>query len=361
VTCGGQVEARLHANSVRQRQLQGRLIVEPPPGWTADPVEFPLEGLSSEKPLEEALRLTTAGGPIGAVDGQLQMESAQFDEARPFTIIRLGDEKVAVQVEEAKACGQQVWRVANGRCTWTVAPAYHGGVTAWHEAGCDVNHLMTAFPENGELGWLKPWFGGIWPIITPVAGHDGWPGKLHEETFTSAPFETTDARGISWRGVQVATSMKREGFEGLRAEVAYLTVGRSNVLKVVYRLINETSVYRHYRLGLLAFCQVDGRSQDAVLYGEGCQRKRTPQMAYLKVGSWGAAVNPATGRAAVMVGASGQKRVELNDWGVDGGHVMFYNTVALVPHGSTDVVAYLAVAESLEEARRYGGLAEGGA
>jgi RimJ/RimL family protein N-acetyltransferase len=356
VTLNGQVEASLTANSVRDLEMQGRVVVEPPSGWTMDQAEFPIEGLTRKKPLEQTLQLTATDEQIGAVSGQLRMEANLFDEVRPFTMIRLGDEREAVRVEETQDSGQPLWVVDNGRSAWTVAPAYHGGVTTWREAGSDVNHLMTAFPENGELGWLKPWFGGIWPIITPADQDEGWPGKLHEETFTAVPFESADARGIPWRGVQVAASVKREGFEGLRVEVAYLTVGGSNVLKVVYRLVNETSVYRRYAQGLLAFCQADGQYQDTVLYGEGYQRKSAPQMAYLKVGAWGAAVNPATGRAAVMVGASGEKRMEVSDWGVDGGHLMFYNTITLKPHGSHEMVAYLALAESLEEAKRYGSL-----
>ena len=356
----GRVEATLCADSVRQREMHGRIVVEPPPGWTVDRAEFPVEGMAFEKPLEETLHLTstTTGDRVGAVDGQLRLEAGQFDETRPFTIICLGDEKSPVRVEESEAAGQPVWSIANGHCVWMVAPHFHAGVVAWRERGRDVNHLLTAFPEDGELGWLKPWFGGVWPMIMPAEQDEGWPGKLHTEAFTAAPFETADALGFSWRGVQAAASLKREGFEGLRAEIAYLTVGGSNVLKMTYRLANETSVYRRYRVGLLAFCQVDGQHKDSVLHGEGCQRKRTPHMAWSQVGPWGAAVNPATGRAMVMAGASGEKRVELSDWGVDGGHLMFYNNVVLTPHGSHEMTAYLALAESLAEAERYGAMGQ---
>jgi hypothetical protein len=190
-------------------------------------------------------------------------------------------------------------------------------------------------------------------VIPASEGDHGWPGKLHEETFAAAPLKATDERGLSWRGVQLATAMKRDEFEGIRAEIAYLTVGDSNVLKVVYRLVNETSVYRHFRSGLLAFLQVDGQHKDTVLYGDGYQRKRTSQMSYTYPGPWGAAVNPDTGRAVVMVGASGERLVELANWGVDGGHLFFYNRVTLAPQGSHELVAYLALTESLEEARRY--------
>ena len=187
----------------------------------------------------------------------------------------------------------------------------------------------------------------------------GWPGKLHEESFTATAIESADARGMPWQGAQVTASLKREGFEGLRAEIAYLTVGSSNVLKIVYRLVNETSAYRRYMQGLLAFCQTDGQHQETVLYSEGFQHKRTPQMSWTEVSAWGAAANPASGRAVVMVGASERKRVELRDWGVDGGHLLFYNHPVLKPHGTHEMVAYLALAESLEEAEQYASLAEG--
>jgi len=357
VTLNGQVEATLCADSVRQREMQGRIVVEPPPGWTVGRGELPVEGLTLKRSLEETLHLTATDDRIGAVSGQLCLKADQFDETRPFTIIRLGDEKASVQVEETQEAEQPLWTIANRRCTWTVAPAFHGGVIAWREAGSDGNHLMTAFPGDGELGWLKPWFGGVRPMIMPMDEDRGWPGKLHEETFVGAPFEMTDARGISWHGVQLVASLKREGFEGLRAEIAFLTVGGSNVLKTIYRLVNETSVYRRFRLGLLAFCQVDGRHQETVLYGEDFQRKRTPQMSYLRVGPWGAAVNPDSGRAVVHVVASGGKGMELGDWGVDGGHLFAYNRVVLAPHSSRAMVTYLALTGSLEEAKRYGSFA----
>ena len=349
-----QVEARLCANSVRERETQGRLVVEPPPGWTVDRVEFPVEGLALGKPLEETLCLTTTDDRIGAVVGHVRLETTLFDEVRPFTVIRLGDEKASVRVEETQEVGQTVWDIANGRCAWTVAPAFHGGAIAWREAGSEINHLMTAFPDDGELGWFKPWFGGIQPTLMPAGDDDrGWPGKLHEETFAAVPFDATDLQGISWRGVQLTASLTREGFEGLRAEIAYLTVGGSNVLKVVYRLVNETSAYRRAVPGLLAFWQVDGQHEKGVLHGNGLQRKRTSQMAWPHVDSWGAVVNPASGRAAVMVGASGKKRIVLMDWGVDGGHLFCNSDVVLAAHGSHELMAYLALTDSLDEAKRY--------
>ena len=49
--------------------------------------------------------------------------------------------------------------------------------------------------------------------------------------------------------------------------------------------------------------------------------------------------------------------MQLNDWGVDGGHLFCYNHIVLAPNGSHELVAHLALAESLEEAKRYSTLA----
>ena len=41
------------------------------------------------------------------------------------------------------------------------------------------------------------------------------------------------------------------------------------------------------------------------------------------------------------------------DWGKDGGHFWFDSDLTIASHGACELVAYLALAESLEEARRY--------
>jgi len=48
-----------------------------------------------------------------------------------------------------------------------------------------------------------------------------------------------------------------------------------------------------------------------------------------------------------------RQRVRLTDWGADGGHLFFNNDVMLAPHGDHELVAYLALAGSLDEAKRY--------
>ena len=363
-----QVTATLRADSVRELPLDGRFVVEPPVGWRAEPSEFDLQELKRGQPLVATVRLYADGGGNcgvpgragGAFTGQLHIAGNRFDASEPFTLIRLGDETTPVRVDETSFQGEQaLFVIDNGHSRWHVAPAYCASVVAWYVGTSDVNHLYSAFPQAGgaAMGWLKPWFGGVRPIL-PLPGEDdeGWPGKLHEERFAAQICEQTDERGFLWRGVSLSARLRREEFQGLRAEVAYLTVGRSNLLKVVYRLMNETDIYRRVEPGVLAFCQVDGRHDNGALHGDGVQRKRTPVMAWPQVGRWGAVTNPESERTLVLVKGTARASLELSDWGQDGGHLLCYQSLVIPPRGQDEVVVYLALTDALGEARRYAAL-----
>jgi RimJ/RimL family protein N-acetyltransferase len=352
VTLSGEVESKLYINNVRERELKGRLVIEPPVSWTADCAEITVESVTCEKPLSEVLRLTATDGRAGAFGGRLWLEGELFDENRPFTVLRLGNEGAQVIVKEQREANQAVWDIDNGRCTWAVAPEFDAGVVAWREEGSEVNQLMTSFPDDGGLSWMKPWFGGVRPVLVLTGLGREWPGWLHKETFAVSPVEAADS-GIPWQGVRLACDLAREGFEGLRTELDYLTVGGSNVLKVVFRMLNASSAPRGVTQGFIVFVQVDGNHQNGVLYGDDFQRKRSPHEAWTRLGYWGAIVNPDTGRALAMVSGSGKGILGLTDWGKDGGHFWFDDELTIAPHGDCELVAYLALAESLEEAKRY--------
>jgi RimJ/RimL family protein N-acetyltransferase len=362
LTLNGQTQAALRVDNVRELPVDGRLIVEPPQGWRAEPAEFALQELKHGQPLEATVRLQATGDKIGAFNGQLRLESSRFDASEPFTLIRLGDEAAPVRVDETTQDGQQLFVIDNGRNRWQIAPGYQAGVIGWYKDQSDVNHLRSAFPQEGgaAMSWLKPWFGGIHPILVRYVeeGHSNWPGKLHEEQFAGQACQRSDARGLEWRGVCLSAQVSREEFRGLRAEVEYLTLGRSNLLQVVYRVLNETDVYRRVEHSLLAFCQVDGRYDNGTLYGDGFQRKRTPVMAWNWIKRWGAVSNPGSGRALILVNGTAGATLEAGDWGQDGGHLSCFKRPLIPPQGQSELVAFLALDDSLDAAQRYAALAE---
>jgi hypothetical protein len=200
---------------------------------------------------------------------------------------------------------------------------------------------------------MKPYFGGLRPtLIDPRKGRS-WPGKLHTEKFAATPVETPGARGLCWQGVRLSADLQQEAFRGLSVELDYLTLPGSNVLKFVYRFVNHTAAYREIEPGFLFFPNVDGDREHVTLHNADLHRKRTDQVAWPISKGWAAAENAETGRAMVVVIASGPRRLQLADWGNAGGNIHAFHGTEVAPQSAYELVAYLALAHSIEEAKRY--------
>ena len=357
VTLDGNVEGRLKLSTTRKYRLTGSVEIAAPDGWEVEPGELSFE-LDDEHPLEAPVRMSgKAAGRPGVFSGRLHLRSQSFDRSRRFDIIRLGDASGRVTVETGEASGFETWTVENRAARWTVVPGFHGGIMAWRTGDSEDNHLLSTFPETGELSWLKPVFGGIRPVIHDGEG-DGWPGKLHEETFLTEAVAAADARGLEWRGVRLKTDVRAEKFRGLQVELEYLTLPGSNVLKCVYRVANPTPVYRKLQQGWVAFVQVDGESENAVLHTPDFIRKRTPISAWGIHHTWAAVENPETGRVLVGVHTGGNRRLLAIDMGGAGAHLYVRETVSVPPESGTELVAFFALADDIEQGRGYAVMAD---
>jgi hypothetical protein len=301
---------------------------------------------------------------VGAHPGENRLQSQLIDRVQPFTLLRLGDDAKSATLDTFEQEGHTLWKMDNGHSEWTFAPNFHGGIIAWktsplvltHDSA--VNHLLTSFPEEGELSWMKPFFGGIRPVLHEP-DEDGWPGKLHTETFTASSVEFPDEHGLPWKGLRVSTEVTREAFRGLRVELDYLTLPGSNVLKAIFRLVNEAPIYREVQPGFFSFLQVDGTHKNGALYTPDFHRKRTPHMSWGVSGPWAAVQNPDTGRTIVSVNPGGWQRIVTLDWGDFGVHLNVDEITHVAPEGVKELTAYFALTESVEEARLYGDLAKG--
>ena len=112
---------------------------------------------------------------------------------------------------------------------------------------------------------------------------------------------------------------------GLGIEFDYLTVGNSNVLKLVCRVRNRTTAKRRIVVGWLAYWQLDGASTGNTLRSEEIERKHTPWDSWPEAGHWVTLTNPQTARTAVLV--SPYPYVKLIDWGDAGGHMGWFTGV----------------------------------
>jgi hypothetical protein len=143
----------------------------------------------------------------------------------------------------------------------------------------------------------------------------------------------------------------REQLAGLALELDYLTVGRSNVLKLIYRVHNGTTARRSLGCGWLSFWQLDGTRAHNTLYSAAIQRKPTPWGSWSEAGKWGLVTNAETGRTAVLV--SPYPAVRLCDWDDAGGHLGLIDRMSIPASGSAERVCYIALCPDMEQARQY--------
>jgi hypothetical protein len=86
------------------------------------------------------------------------------------------------------------------------------------------------------------------------------------------------------------------------------------------------------------------------------QLKRARVMSWVVGGTWGAATNPDSDRTLVAVTGTPKTWVELSDWGQDGEHLFSFKTTLILPQSHSEMVVYLALADSLADGRRYAAL-----
>jgi hypothetical protein len=341
VTLDDDVTAKLVVDNLRARAIAGSAELSTPAGLSAGKCAFELSEVTRDRPFEASIALVLEPG-AAVYESWLSLSTQLFDRKVALHIVRLGTrDPVAVAAEG------ETWMIDNGRTRFTIIPGFAGTLASWVEGG--VEHLISPYPEVKTFGWMSPWYGGL----TPLALSDGEdpPGKLGNETFTVGPVEATDARGIPWSGVRLCTQMVRDKLLGLALELDYLTVGQSNVLKLVYRVRNATSAQRGLDGGWLSFWQLDGTREHNTLYSAEVERKPTPWESESEAGTWGLNSNAQSGRTAVLV--SPYPLVRLMDWGDAGGHLGFRGHIEVPASGVAERTCYIALCPDLEAARRY--------
>jgi hypothetical protein len=333
--------AKFVVDNLRNQPLEGQVHLALPGGLSADRVDFEVQDARIDNPLTENVTLALPS-QAAAYEANALLQTRIYDAHFPVPVIRLGHRGAVDMVEEDGA-----FIFDNGRTRFGVAPGFGATLFRWEEGG--VNHTLSPYPEVSLFDWMNPWYGGITPTAQRSGDRD-FPGKLHRETFVGEVVDLPDARGIPWRGVRAGADLQRERMLGLRVELDYLTVGGSNVLKVIYRVRNRTTARRHFSLGALSFWQPDGTSKHNVLHSDDMERKPNPWILWAESRHWAAVTNGETGRTLIQV--SPYPNTRMIDWGT-GGHLSFFADVDVPPEGAVEREIYLALCPSLAEAKRY--------
>lgn len=346
VANGDETDLRFRIAQWKSRKASGTVSFVMPDGWRCEPPWVSFSEIDWRQPFEGSVRLATSRPP-GVYTGRMVLDSGERGEDVELPLVRLTDGS-AVEIDEAESGGHRVYTIRNQRLEIDVAPSFLGSVSAIRDTGGECNHLASAFPQPRAFGWSYPWYGGLQPEI--VLDRLSWTESLEDERF-AAKSVSCRAGGLEWTGLRQRAALTKEASRGLTLELDTLTLGGGPVIKLVWRLLNETDVHRRLRGGWHLFLKPDGEMDDTVLFSADSERKRRPWYVEHDGGHWAAAANPRTGRTFVLV--SPGNGVRMDSWGADGGHLKLMRSHEIAARGVSEETAYLVMAGSREEARRY--------
>ncbi len=347
VVAGEETEIRFRVSQWKSRKASGTLTFAMPDGWRCDPMWISFSEIDWKHPCTGSVRLATTRPP-GVYEGRMVLEGGERNVEVEMPLVRLGDGS-AVEVEEGESAGHRILTIRNRRLEIDVVPSFLGSVSAIRDAGDACNHLASAFPNPSVFGSNYPWYGGIQPEVE--VDRLSWTAALEDETFVAETVSCKDGRGIEWAGVRQRAALSHEEIRGLTLELDTLTPGGSPVIKLVWRLVNGGATPRRLSGGWHLFLQPDGEMHDTVLFSADFERRRTDWDYRHHGGHWGAAANPRTGRTFALVSPWNVTR--LVGWGTSGGHLRLKTKHEVPAHGVKEMAAYLVLADSREEARRY--------
>src|SRR5205823_3928529 len=110
--------------------------------------------------------------------------------------------------------------------------------------------------------------------------------------------------------------------------------------------------------GFLCFPRAGGGGAATILESPRGRIKPSPRFTWLTGGSWGAALDPESGEGLALVVPD--SKVSLVAFGQGDGNLWLADRIRVRPRGTTEVMGYLVVARSLEEARAWSALAAPG-
>jgi len=142
-----------------------------------------------------------------------------------------------------------------------------------------------------------------------------------------------------------------EKLQGLRAEVEFLTLGGSRVIRVVYRLRNLRPVEHACRLGFSITPSLGATARELTGIGEGITRRPTPWAGWMMERPWAGVTHEASGRTMLMIGQ--RPKVALEDYGQYGRILGFEDEARLAGDQVREFVFYLVAADSVAQAEEY--------
>ena len=346
--------ANLTLASSRARRLSGRLTLEAPEGVAVEPAEVPVDALTAGLPVEASLRVTWPTLGPAAIEATARASLGWVERAFPIALVRAGDPGMKVRVAEMARDGQRVVTVENGFLRFSVGPDHGGSLFELTDGG--ASHLLTSFPTPEPHLEMNPWFGGATPQVwlSPSYWQPSWMAA-RSYRWSEASRELL---GHTWSGVRLSAELDREHNRGLDVEVEYLTLGGSNLVALVARLDTHGAPLRGVP-GFFCFPAPEGSTKGTIGHyrRNGLHSRRQVGGLEARAEGWCALESEATGRCLVAFTPDPWTALTLDH---DEEYLRFH--LQGTPESALDaeasgkpveVIAYLAIARSIEEARVY--------
>ncbi|MFO7696395.1 MAG: GNAT family N-acetyltransferase [Anaerolineae bacterium] len=341
-TIEDELETVLTIDSAAARIMDGVASISGAAGLVADPERVEVKSLSRAQAIEVPVRLRVPRVP-GCYQGHVTLDLPTMTTCSTFQVLRLGSPG-AVSVENSAQDGRPLWTVQNGLGTFTVAPDYGPSVMSWVYGGQE--QLVTSYPTPRGHAWSYPWYGGIQLRLFLNDDAESC-GNL-----VGAPFDmgeiSSEAAGLTWRGVRLSTRPERKELHDLGVEMDYLTLPNCPVLKAVLRLTNLRPTRQTAVIGGGATFSLGGDPERLELRGEHMTHRPTPWSTWVSGQSWGTLTDPVTG--ASVLSACPQGKLGLSDTGRIGREFALSGKLDLAGGATRHVVWYFYLADGHEQA-----------
>ena len=362
--------AKLAVHNRRGKALDGKWQIQDCGLW-AQPADGELTDVKRGSPFVQEIAVTAADLTPRVETAQVMLSEEVTTHKFISPAIILGNVNQPVNFS-SESTDDKPWTISvdNGYFSFTAAPTFLGSVTALERGG--INHLKSTYPKAGPYLWMNPWFGGIHPFL-------GWleNQRFVKEQFTGEQVERTGKRGIVWHGVKVASDIQHKDDRWLRIEFEYLTLGGSNVLAIVQRLINKTNAPQGIHAGVSLWLAVGGGTANNVIHYTQ-NRPRYEQAAStdeqirvlrhrrlseygFEVPSrrWMAVENPQTGDVLTLIVSCPNTGIDADTAGKDTASLLWAaGEMALEPEEMKETVLWLVIGNSVAEAQEYQALGE---
>lgn len=336
-----ETEFKLSLTNLRNKKLDGNYLLRFPVGFQASRTKLEVKGLSLKKSFEETISLKARKVSAGVYSAKGKLSTALFDHITQFPIVIIG-KPGRVSVRELK---ERVV-VENGRLQLTIAPNFAGSIISLQED--ETEQVLSSYPESSSLLWIRPWYGGIHPVVL----EETFMGRLYEEVFT----HKKASRG-PWKGVRVQTTVeKSEKLRGLMVSTEFLTRPKSNVVTILQDFTNSSRSSLYFQGGCVSFLQPAGSKRTSAYFSRSGWRQR-------KYSKWSAfstsdnqtvvIENPRKRKSICFVSPTPRRIVHLFDLAQEGKHVLALSKISLRPKETKRSIDFLVSATTSNEAKKY--------